>query len=938
MTDDVQGRQAAPSREDGHAAQADRRRHRRLLTVLIAIAVLLAVFIVPPLISIGRYKSRITQVISQSFGRPVRLSSVKLRLLPWPGFVLTDLSVAEDPAYGAEPVLHANSVTANIRLLSLWRGRLEISSVSVDEASLNVVRAAPGRWNLDPLFRTAAAKAGSRGGEAHRFPYLEATNSRINFKNGAEKLPFSLVDTDLSFWQESPSEWRLSLRGQPARTDVVLDLGDTGIVRLEASVHRAPELRLMPLRVDLDWRQAQLGQLSRLLIGYDPGWRGDLTGELHMEGTPDAAKVTTRLLAYGVHRAEFAPASPLDFDANCGFVVHYSTRAIDDLVCNSPLGDGRLQLTGDVPDGDAAATLTLALDRIPVAAGMDVLRTMRIGFNPDLEAAGTISGKLTYAQRQGTREQGNKGTKSGKERRTHANVAALGPLSGSLTVEGFELSGGSLRQPLRAPRMVLEPAEITPGAIASGSGPTGGTHGPEMLAGTVAIPAGGKAPLVLNLRLALYGYEAGIHGQASLARARELAQMAGQGAAPLLEDLAGEPLTASLIAEGPWLQGGNIPPIGEPPSTPTVAPTPGPTPGPVLRASLPASPGSRQAAGPQLSAFDRCIKPAADSISGTITVHSVNWRADYLANHVEIAEATLHLGDGALRWDPVAFSYGPIKGTASVTWPVNCAVAVAQSPAACAVQFQAQFGRLDASEMEAAFLGARRTGTLLSNLIARFQPASAPPWPPMEGAINADSLQVGPVMLRQVAATVKIADEGAEIGDLTAGALGGQVKASGTVQWGAGDQAAPAYTVTAQLDGLSAAAVGQLLGLRWPGGAIKASGKIDLSGFTGKDLASSAKGTLHFDWRHGAVVSQGATRVTASSKAAPLPPALAHFDDWTGDAQIAAGAITLGKNQMVSGARKRAIEGSVTFGKPPKVQFVAANRRGAEKAEGPRSP
>ena len=100
----------------------------------------------------------------------MRLSSVEVRLLPWPGFELSDLSVAEDPAYGAEPVLHANKVTASIRLLALWRGRLEIGKISVDEASLNLVRAAPGRWNLDSLFRTAAAQAGPAAGAAGNAP------------------------------------------------------------------------------------------------------------------------------------------------------------------------------------------------------------------------------------------------------------------------------------------------------------------------------------------------------------------------------------------------------------------------------------------------------------------------------------------------------------------------------------------------------------------------------------------------------------------------------------------------------------------------------------------------------------------------------------------------------------------------------------------------
>ncbi len=291
-----------------------------LRTALAAIAILVLVLVVPPLISVNRYKSQITQLISQSLGRPVRLSSVQAQLLPWPGFEISDLSVAEDPAYGAEPVLHANKVTASIRLLALFRGRLEIGKISVDEASLNLVRAGPGRWNLDSIFRTAAAQTASAP-NARRvapLPYLEATDSRINFKNGVEKLPFSLVNADLSFWQENPGEWRIRLRGQPARTDVSLYLEETGVVRMEASMRRAPALSQMPLHLDLDWREAQLGQLARLVTGSDPGWRGDLTGELHLDGTAEAAQIAMRLRATGVHRAEFTPASPLDFDAHCG--------------------------------------------------------------------------------------------------------------------------------------------------------------------------------------------------------------------------------------------------------------------------------------------------------------------------------------------------------------------------------------------------------------------------------------------------------------------------------------------------------------------------------------------------------------------------------------------------------------------------------------------
>src|SRR5581483_7871885 len=154
-------------------------------------------------------------------------------------------------------------------------------------------------------------------------PYLEATNSRINLKKGFEKLPYSLVNADFAFWQDGEGDWRIRLRGQPSRTDVSLDLADTGVVRLEGRIRNAATLEHMPMHLELDWREAQLGQLSRLMLGSDPGWRGDLTGQMQVDGTAESAKVKARLTAAGVHRAEFAPPDALDFDANCNFVYHH---------------------------------------------------------------------------------------------------------------------------------------------------------------------------------------------------------------------------------------------------------------------------------------------------------------------------------------------------------------------------------------------------------------------------------------------------------------------------------------------------------------------------------------------------------------------------------------------------------------------------------------
>jgi len=861
MTQDLQGRQ---------------RKRKRLWLALALLVAILAVVIVPPLVTVSHFKNQITHLMAASLDRPVRLSSVELQLLPRPGFVLNDLTVEEDPAYGTEPMLHAATVTASIRLLSLWRGRLEISRISVDEASLNLVRNSAGRWNLDSLFRTAA-KAGPVAGprQAVPLPYLRATNSRINIKNGAEKLPFSLVETEVSLQQEQPGNWRIRLQGQPVRTDLSLESGDTGIVELDATVQSAPNLRNMPVRLDLEWREAQLGQLARLVIGKDPGWRGDLRGQLHMEGTAEAAQIKTRLRATGVHREEFTPASPLDFDANCGFLYHHAARTVENLVCDSPLGSGRIRVAGDLPGAGSPSHFSVELDHLPAAAGLDALRTVRSGVGPGLVVAGTVSGKIVYDE---TAAQANPQKSAVKTARVHPakpSPVAPGPLTGSFTVEGLQVSGGGLSQPILAPKMVLEPA------LAQGHS--------QALAGTVAIPAGGAVPLTVNLRLASYGYQVTVRGQAAIARSRELAHAAGITNIAALNELAGDPLAVDLSAEGPWMPADEISPAD-------------------IAAAVAVSVLAKAQPGVNPSGI-----PVADSLGGTVTLHNANWKANYLANHVEIALATLHVDNGATRWDPVVFSYGPVKGTATLTVPAAC-----PAPAPCApAVFNLEFGDLDAATLQAAVLGAHEKGTMLSALISRLHPSAAPAWPTLEGTVKADSLILGPVTLRKASAALHLLPDGAEITGLDGELLGGHLHAAGALH--TGDK--PAYTLAGHFEKLNPVAVGQLLGERWSGGTLDADGKIDLSGYADSDLAGSAKGTLHFDWQRGTVAAAGGT----------IPPVLTRFTRWTADATIADRKITLGTNQVLQGSRKAAVEATVTLAEPAKATFVMPKAPSAKK-------
>lgn len=866
------------------ATQPWLRRHYRLVLAFAGLAAVLLLIVVPPFIGISQYKKHITELVSSSFGRPARLSSVELRLLPRPGFVLTDLTVDEDPAFGGEPILHANTVVASIRLLSLWRGNLALDRISVDEASFNLVRIPSGLWNVDSLLHTAGPVTanGAASGAKRALPYLEATNSRINIKYGAEKLPFSITAADVSLWQENGA-WRLRLRGQPMRTDIPINQADTGIVRLEATAHPAAELTQMPLdqmqiHLDMDWREAQLGQLSRLILGSDEDWRGDLTGEMHVDGTAEAAKVTARLRASGVHRAEFPPVGALDFDVNCAFLYRYKARSLENIECGSPIGPGRMRLTGNLPGAPLQPHLTLGLDRVPAQAPLDLLRTLRGNLDQSLTAEGSLSGRMTYAPET---------TKAAAEparrpEKTHGALAKplSGPLTGSFTADSVKISGEGLAEPVTVTKLTLEPGAQE-------------ANQPPSLAATASVPAGAPVPLAASAHLALAGFDVSLRGPATLARLRDLARAAGIAQAGAMSQLSGEPAAVDIRVEGPWIA-------------------------------------------PADSAFEPAAETdnASKKLSGSIALRNVTWKPDFLAGPVEILSATLRFDRGEARWEPVSFSYGAssspaptaasspaalspaaaaVKGTAAITTPLSC-----DPPGTCTAHFALHFAALDAASLQASLLGVRERGTLLSTLLDRFRSSPAPKWPPLEGTIDAGSFTAGTFTFAAASADVSVKSAGAKITSFEAQLLGGRIHGTGSLAAPAGQNSQagkPSYTIEAAFTGVNPALAGELAGVKARGGPLDGSLKLDLAGFTAADLAASAKGEAKLDWRHGEIAGEG--------------PAFTRFDRWTASARIGDGKVTLGENRLRHGSKASLAEGSLSFdsGSNPAPKFTLASPR-----------
>jgi len=472
--------------------------------IAVAAVLLLLLFLLRP--GASRLKSRIAASIGAALARPVEIGSVHLRLLPRPGFDLENLVVYDDPAFGQEPMLRAPEVTADLRLTSLLRGRLEIARLDVNDPSLNLVHGDNGRWNLEallertshvPLAPTAKAKSEARPA----FPYIQVSSGRINFKSGQEKKPYALTNADFALWQESENTWGIRLKAEPFRGDV--NLNDTGTLRVNGTWQRAVSLRDTPLQFSVEWDRPQLGQLTKFLSGEDKGWRGGVQVEVTLTGTPTNLQVTSDASVRDFHRYDISNAQALPLAAHCDGRYSSLDHVVHEVFCRLPVGNGQLTLKGDVGlPASHRYDLVLNAEDLPASALVALAQHAKKSLPEDLEANGEMRGSLTM--------------------RRNEPAGAAPEFSGSGEIIGLHLASASSKAELDAASVPLR-------LVAGGSAERGqvGKAAPGLQFGPFPLSIGRGTFPVARGWLGLSGYRIALLGEAEVGRTLRIAKLFG---------------------------------------------------------------------------------------------------------------------------------------------------------------------------------------------------------------------------------------------------------------------------------------------------------------------------------------------------------------------------------------------------------------------------
>lgn len=755
-------------------------------------ALLLVLFLFRP--GIHQLRDRIARSIGSALGRRVTIDDVRIHILPRPGFDLEGIVIYDEPAFGAEPMIRAQDVFAAIRLRSLLRGRLEIARLSATDPSINVVRSNEGRWNIASLIERnaqipAAPTQKSASERRPGFPYLEATGARINFKIGAEKKSYALSDADVSLWQDSENSWGARMKAEPVRTD--FNLTDTGRLLVDATWQRSRNLGMTPLRFSVAWENGQLGQITQLLSGRDRGFRGAVSFTASLSGTPHDLAIVSSMSVRGFRRYDIVDNRTVNLTTDCTANYSVATKSLRQILCESPVGDGRLQLRGsattafiansgtaakgflDAGSSDPPYDLTLSAKKISLASALALLHQAKQQLPPDLTARGTIEGEFR-ALREGDAAQFS-GTGAATDVRLISNSG-----KDSITLGNVPLT---LAANADANRRDKSARAIGKGGKGSETDPSG----PHFLIGPASLEVDGSSPAAAGGWVSASAYRFFLRGDLEL---KNLFRLETAFGLPSVRPAAEGAVKLDVSLQGNW-QG-----------------------------------------------------LAAPNALGTALLRNVRAETHGVNTPIIISSASAVLAPDTFSMQKIVAQMGDSHWTGSLSAPRHCAPA-------CSYQFDLSVDRLSSEALVRWFIPqpAKQPWYRILNSGDAQGPS------PLLALRARGNLRVGRFELKKFAATQVAAQLTVErgkisIGDLRANALQGTHRGNWSVD---ASVSPPRYRGSGTWQNVSLAQVGALMNDPWITGNADGSFDVESTGTNLDELLAHADGKLQFLMRNGSL-------------------------------------------------------------------------------------
>src|SRR5271166_6247343 len=444
---------------------------RKLAIVAVAIVVIVIVLILalPHLIDINQYRGQVQSQLQQRLNRPVQLGAMSLGVFPL-RIQVNDVIIGDDPSFGSKvPFAQVGELDVSIALLPLLSKNIEVDSLELKQAKIEIIRNAQGVWNFStagsgpavapaqpaapsqpqPPAKPAPAQAAPPPSGGFSLAKLQVTDGQIAITDYQKKQSRAVYDhIDLTLKDYAP--------GKPFSIDATAHLPGSGSQTLQLTGDGGPvnnaDIASTPFKGSVKLKEVALSGLQKFLNA------AALQGtDAVISGSTDLSNTNGKLAANGSLKFDKAVIRGVEV----GYPISADFDLTDDLASDLlqikqgslKLGSTPLSVKGTINShaSTSVVDVNVGTSNASIQEVARLAAAFGVAFSPTAKIAGQIS----------------------------ADVHAQGPadqlaLNGNVNGRNLEVTGSDIPQPVRVPAidLAMTPQQIQSNNFTATSGAT----------------------------------------------------------------------------------------------------------------------------------------------------------------------------------------------------------------------------------------------------------------------------------------------------------------------------------------------------------------------------------------------------------------------------------------------------------------------------------
>jgi uncharacterized protein involved in outer membrane biogenesis len=428
--------------------------------VVVVIALLLAL---PSLIDVNKYRGQIQAQLQQRLNRPVQLGQMSLGVFPI-RVEVNNVIIGDDPSFHSNvPFAQVGQLDISVKLFPLIAGNVEVDSLEMKQAKIELIRNAQGVWNFStagsapaatpsgtPAAPSQPAKAPSASSEQQfTLGELKITDGQIAITDYQKHQSRAVYDhIDVSLKDYAP--------GKPFSIDATAHLPGSGSQTLRLTGNGGPvnnaDLAATPFKGTVKLEQVSLSSAQKFLNA------AALEGtDAVISGSTNLASSNGKMTADGSLKLENAVIRGVQ----AGYPISADFDVTDDLTNDViqirkgslKLGSTPLALSGtmNTRPNPSVVDVNVSTSNASIQEVARLASAFGVAFSPNTK----IAGQLTL------------------------NVHAQGPtdrlaVNGNVNGRNLEVTGSDVPQPVRVPAidLTMNPQQIQSNNFTATSGGT----------------------------------------------------------------------------------------------------------------------------------------------------------------------------------------------------------------------------------------------------------------------------------------------------------------------------------------------------------------------------------------------------------------------------------------------------------------------------------